>query len=251
MNHLGPRETLSSYDPQGSSSQMTVGPAFSQSRVQYYLPHMTSFPPGQIQEAAQSHVVTQGQNTITQKASRQYERVERKRLRDKERKHSDRANDDQAYTRVCEILEIDQMPKNSLSQRSECSCIHRIGGIERFIVLERVESTEPDYEKICELLDISMNPRDTLAHRSKSSSILPIEGIELFIVLVVVQGLVERQRLEGVLRHQLKESEAYVRHLKTMLANFSTEADVSRRLPTNAPTMLGNSDTCATLPSWP
>jgi len=62
---------------------------------------------------------------------------------------------------------------------------------------------------------------------------------------------VERQRLEGVLRHQLKETEAYVRHLKAMLAKFSTGPDVAFCLPTNDPTMLGNSDTCATLPSWP
>lgn len=103
----------------------------------------------------------------------EHERIERKRRKDKERKHTGRANDDQAYTRVCEVLEIDQMPKNTLSQRSECSCIHRVGGIERLIVLKRVENNEPDYESICELLDISMKPRDTLAHRSKCSRIQP------------------------------------------------------------------------------
>lgn len=73
--------------------------------------------------------------------------------------------------------------------------------------------------------------------------------IEHFIVLVVVQGLVERQGLEGVLRHQLKETEACVRHLKAELANFRAGADVG--LPANAHTMLGNSDAWATLPSWP
>ncbi len=79
----------------------------------------------------------------------------------------------------------------------------------------------------------------------------PIEGIEHLIVLVVVQGLVERQSLEGVLRDQLKESEARVHHLKAMLAKFSTGVDVGFWPPTNAPTMLGNSDTCTTLPTWP
>lgn len=58
----------------------------------------------------------------------------------------------------------------------------------------------------------------------------------------------ERQRLDGVLRHQLKNTEAYVRHLKAMLAKFLTGADVG--LPNNTHIMLGNSDTCSTLPSW-
>ena len=61
----------------------------------------------------------------------------------------------------------------------------------------------------------------------------------------------ERQRLEGVLRDRLKETEAYARHLKARLATFSTGADVGVCLPTDAPTMLGDSDTRATLPSLP
>lgn len=153
MDHLGPQ-----------------GVMYSQTGMQRYLPYGTLFPPGQVQDATQSHVVTQEQNMITQNVSWQNEqRVQRKRRKDKERKHDVHRNDDQAYMRVCELLEIDQTPKNSLSQRSECLCIHRVGGpgIERFIVLERVENNEPGYERICELLDISMTPRDTLAHRSK------------------------------------------------------------------------------------
>lgn len=176
MNHFEPRGAPFYSAPQGWPSQMASGSTFSQSSVQNYVPPMTSFPPGQVHDAAQNHVVTQGQNAITQKVSRKYERAERKRRRDKERKHGDRANDDQAYTRVCELLEIDQTPKNSLSQRSECSCIHRVAGIERFIVLERVESNEPDFESISELLDISMKPRETLPHRSTWSSIEPHRG---------------------------------------------------------------------------
>lgn len=183
MDHLGPHGALFSSAPQGSSSQMTIDPAFSpsdelysQCRVQY-LPYVTSIPPGQVQDAAQSHVVTQEQNTTAQKAPWQHEqRVQKKRKKDKERKHDTRLNDNQAYTRVCELLEIEQAPKNSLSQRSECSCIHRVRGIERFIVLERVQSNEPDYEEICKLLDIPMKPRDTLAHRSKYSCIQPRRG---------------------------------------------------------------------------
>lgn len=61
------------------------------------------------------------------------------------------------------------------------------------------------------------------------------------IVLVVVRGLVERQRLEGVLRQELKESEAHVRHLKAMLAKYSTGADIGFWPSSDAPTMLGNS----------
>jgi hypothetical protein len=247
---------------------MTMGPAFSQSRVQGYSPHVTSFSPGQVQDAAQHHAVTQGQSTVTLNASRQHERFERKTVRDKERKHADRANDDQAYMRVCELLEIDQTPKNTLSQRSECECIHRVRVIERFIVLERVESNEPDYESICELLDISMRPRDTLPHRSKCSCILLVEVIKHFIVQVAVQEVVARQSLEGALRHQLAKTEAYARNLRAMLAKFSTGADVNFCLPadidfdraasvfpdiffdgegdisSNAPAILGNSDSC-------
>lgn len=78
----------------------------------------------------------------------------------------------------------------------------------------------------------------------------PVEGIEHFIVLVVVRGLVERQRLENDLQHQLKKTEAYVHHLKAMLARFSTGADVGFCIPTNA-TMLDNSDTGVNLPSLP
>jgi len=187
MDHLGPQGALFSSAPQGSSSQMTIDPAFSpadelysQSKVQGYLPYVTSFPPRQVQpvqDAAQSHAVTQEQNTTAQTTSWQHEqRVQRKRMRDKERKHDTRLNDYQAYTRVCELLEIEQTPKNSLSQRSECSCVHRVGGIERFIVLKRVESSEPDYEEICKLLDISTKPRDTLPHRSKCSCTQPHRG---------------------------------------------------------------------------
>jgi hypothetical protein len=177
-DHLGPQRNFSSSAPQGPSLQTTIDPAFSpshelypQSRVPDCLPYVTSFPPGQVQDAAQqSHVVTQEQNTTAQEESWQHEqKAQRKRRKDKERKRDTRVNDDQAYTSVCELLEIEQTPKNSLSQRSECSCIHRVGGTERFIVLERVKSNEPDYEGICKLLDISMTPRDTLAHRSKCS----------------------------------------------------------------------------------
>ena len=160
MDHLGPQGALLSSDPQGSSSQMTIDPGFSSSDEQFRLqgyprsPNAISFPPGQVQDATQSHVVTQEQNATTQNASWQREqRVQRKRRRDKERILGVRLNDDQAYTRVCELLDIDQLPKASLSQRSECSCIHRVRGIECFIVLKRVESNEPDYEGICKLLD--------------------------------------------------------------------------------------------------
>ena len=109
---------------------MTIDPAFSpgpsdglysQPGVQDYPTYVTLLPPGQMQDAAQSQVVTQEQNTTTQKVPRQHEqREQRRRRKDKERKHTNRAYDDQAYTRVCELLEIGQTPKNSLSQRSEC-----------------------------------------------------------------------------------------------------------------------------------
>ena len=136
MDHLGPQGALFSSVPQGSPSQMTIDPTFSpsgkQSRVPDYPHYVTSFPPGQVQDPAQSRVVTQQQTTAAQIASWELEqKADRKRRKDKERKHDTRAHDDEAYTRVCELLEIEQTPKNSLSQRSECSCVHRVGEIER------------------------------------------------------------------------------------------------------------------------
>lgn len=139
MDHLGSQRALLSSVPQGSSSQMTIDPTFSpsgelylQSRVPDCPRYVTSFPSGQVQDPAQSHVVTQQQTTTAQIASWESEqKAQRKRRKDKDRKHDTRAHDNEAYTRVCELLEIEQTPKNSLSQRSECSCIHRVGDIKR------------------------------------------------------------------------------------------------------------------------
>jgi hypothetical protein len=90
------------------------------------------------------------------------------------RKEAERKNDDQAYARVWKLLEIRSKPKNKRSQQqSEYLRIHRVGGIERRIVLERVESNEPKYERICELLEISMKPKSTLAQRSECLCIHP------------------------------------------------------------------------------
>jgi hypothetical protein len=69
-----------------------------------------------------------------------------------------------------------------------------------------------------------------------------VGGIERFVVLDVVEAMVERLKLDSDLRQELNEAEVYIRSLKTMLADVSTEGDI---FPINAHTMLGDSDTGA------
>jgi hypothetical protein len=179
VNHWGPQGASGISDPPASSFMTTPETPYSlsdewnsQSGAQDDNPPATLSSHGQVEGAAQSQAVTQGQDTITQ-AQRREQRVQKKREKDRERKEAERKNDDQAYAMVCKLLEIRSKPKNKRSQQSECLRIHRVGGIERSIVLERVESNEPNYERICELLEISMRPKNTLAQRSECLCIYP------------------------------------------------------------------------------
>jgi hypothetical protein len=99
----------------------------SQSGVQDDYPRAPSFR-GQMEGAAQSHLVAQEHNATTQEPSRRRvseQKIQEKRRKDKERKSKYRVDGKQAYARICELLEIDLMPENTRAQRSECLCIHR------------------------------------------------------------------------------------------------------------------------------
>ena len=169
VDHLE-AQGASGCDPPGSSST-TIADAssslgfYSQFRVQDDYTSSTSSSRRQVEGAAQSHAVTQGQDATEQEAIRR--RQERKRERDRIRKDADRAADDRAYSRVCKLLAVELDPKNTRSKRSECLCIHRVGGIECYVVLNGVEGIDQDFERMCELLEISMTPKETLAHRSE------------------------------------------------------------------------------------
>jgi hypothetical protein len=126
MDRLGPQGAVFSSAPQGSLSQMTIDPAFSpsdelysQSMVQDHLP----FPSGQVQDAAQSNVVTHGQNATTQAAQRREQKAREKKEKDKVNKRGHRSRNDQDNERICNLLEIPLKPKNRLAHRSECLCI--------------------------------------------------------------------------------------------------------------------------------
>jgi hypothetical protein len=110
---------------------MTIGPAISpsdqldlQSGVQDYLPYVRSFPPGQVQDAAQNHVVTHGQNAATQAAQRREQKAREKKEKDKVNKRGHRSRNAQDFERICALLDIPLKPKNRLAHRSECLCIH-------------------------------------------------------------------------------------------------------------------------------
>jgi hypothetical protein len=173
-DHLEARRASGS-GPSGSSSTMIADTSSSlsddsdgfypQYGVQDNYPHATSFAHGQVEGVAQSHAVPQGPDAAKQEALRR--RQQKKKENDSERKKSDRAADDRAYSRVCQMLAVKLGPKNTRSQRSEYSCIHRVGGVKRFIVLKGVESIDQEFERMCELLEISVTPRETLAHRSE------------------------------------------------------------------------------------
>jgi hypothetical protein len=131
MDHLGPQGALFSSAPQGSLSQMTIGPAFSpsdelylQSTMQDYLPHVRSLPSGQVQGAAQNHVVTHGQNATTQAAQRHEQKAREKKEKDRVNKRGHRSRNAQDLERICDLLDIPLKPKNRLAHRSECLCIH-------------------------------------------------------------------------------------------------------------------------------
>jgi hypothetical protein len=130
MDHFGSHRVSCSSDPLRSLSAMTVNNPSSpltELHSQSGYPYATSSLLGQVEGTAQSHLVAQEHNVTTQEASRRRAsegRIQEKRRKDKERKFQNRIGGKQAYTRICELLEIDFMPENTRAQRSECLCIH-------------------------------------------------------------------------------------------------------------------------------
>jgi hypothetical protein len=129
MNHLDPQGALFSSAPQGSSSQ-TIDPAFSSSGELYspsggrdILPYATSFPPGQVQDAAQSNVVTHGPNVSTQASQLREQKAREKKKKDKLNKRDHRSRNAQDFERICALLQIPLKPKNWLAHRSKSLCI--------------------------------------------------------------------------------------------------------------------------------
>ena len=129
MGHLGPQGAVFSSAPQGSSSQMTMDDAitpsdelYSQSSVQDYLPFVGSSPPGEVQDAAQSRVVTHEQNPTTQAAQRRLQKALEKKEKDRVNKQNHRSRNAEDFERICDLLNIPLKPKNRLAHRSECLC---------------------------------------------------------------------------------------------------------------------------------
>ena len=130
MDHLGTQRTFRSPYSLVSSSSMTADNPSSPLTELY--PHSevhddyTSLLPGQVEGPAQSHLVAQEHNVTSQEASRRRAReqkIQEKRRKDKERKKRYRVDGNQAYARICELLEIDFMPENNRGQRSKCLAI--------------------------------------------------------------------------------------------------------------------------------
>jgi hypothetical protein len=145
----------------------------------------TSFPHGQVDSTTQSLAATQRQSTTMQKAFRERQQKQRKRVRDMVNKREQRSEDKQYFTMICELLGISYEPKNTLARRSEYLCIHLIHlrGIECFIVLdcvgELVEQRKPDDDLRCQ---IGTGEADFTAERAQrlaeahTSSYLPINA---------------------------------------------------------------------------
>jgi hypothetical protein len=107
---------------------------------------------GKLLGATYSPAVIQEHNRATQKMSRQREqKAQVKRERDKTRKRKERSTNLETYTSICELLEIRLTPQNTLANRSECSCICLIKGIEFPIVLEAVENLVEQRKLLCDL----------------------------------------------------------------------------------------------------
>ena len=156
MDHLGPQGALFSSDSQGSSSQMNIGPAFSPSDElcsQDYLPYVGSLPPGQVQDAAQSHVMTHGQNATTQAAQRREQKAREKKEKDRVNKRGHRSRNAQDFESICALLDIPLKPKNRVAHRSECLGIRPCRIIERFTVLEVVQGLVEQHEVDSDLRD--------------------------------------------------------------------------------------------------
>lgn len=126
MDHLEAHGASCSSDPPGSSSTTNAGTSSSlfgalcsQFGAQDDFP-VTLSPREHAEVAAQSPTVTQGQSAITEASQRRQQKVQEKREKDRIRKAADRASDDRAYSRVCQLLAVNMGPKNTRSKRSEC-----------------------------------------------------------------------------------------------------------------------------------
>jgi hypothetical protein len=110
-------------DPPGPTIDALSSPSrdlYPQSRGQDDHPYGTSSHRGQVEGAAQNPVATQGQYATTGKASPWHERKVTKKVKDMERKRTDRSNNARDNARICELLNISLAPINTLSNRSEC-----------------------------------------------------------------------------------------------------------------------------------
>jgi len=78
-------------------------------------------------------VLSQEHEPTTEEASRRHEEKTRaKKERDKTRKRNERSDNSQYYARICELLEIPLLPKNTLASRSECCAFVLVGDVEFF-----------------------------------------------------------------------------------------------------------------------
>ena len=120
--------------PPVSSSTMIASPSPSLSADSYTQPawkddysDLTSFPCGRVESTTENLVAMPGQIATTREAALARERkVQRKKDLDKARKKTERSQDKQAYRRICQLLNIDLDPINTLANRSEflCLCTH-------------------------------------------------------------------------------------------------------------------------------
>ncbi len=103
----------------------------SQSGAQDDHPPATMSSHGQVEGAAQSQGVTQGQDATTQVSQWRGQRSQEKKEKDKVRKRGYRSRNVEEYVKICDLLgiELDPInsevdPDNTLAHRSECLCFH-------------------------------------------------------------------------------------------------------------------------------
>ena len=134
-----------------STSTSLSAESYTQPEWQGDYDELTSFPCGRVESTTENLVAMQGQIATTQEASLTRERIiqrkkgkdkarnrddwsndtqeaalarerkiQRKKDLDKARKRTERSQNKQAYTRICQLLNIDLDPINTLADRSEC-----------------------------------------------------------------------------------------------------------------------------------
>ncbi|KAI0271800.1 hypothetical protein BGY98DRAFT_199323 [Russula aff. rugulosa BPL654] len=137
LDHLEAQGSSCPSDPPGSSrtnagtSSSLFGALCSQPVAHDDFPHVT-LSHEYAEVATQRTAVTQGQSATTQAAQRRRQKAQEKREKDRIRKAADRASDDQAYSRVCQLLAVKLGPKNTRSKR----------------ILKDVESIDESFERM-------------------------------------------------------------------------------------------------------